>query len=500
MEQLISKYQDKIQGVLSCYDRIVIQGTLHPFCYAEGMTGFLYSQEIRIFDYAKFAFKLRDDIKSNVESIANKNDLEIDYIKKNNFRKEARISEIIKNRGDHPGIVHIFSALEPCTSYKPWYDKNSRRAYLKYDSGKCLHYYIYIIHPVLGLCYVRVPTWCPFRLQVYFNGHNWLSSKLTKKNINHKLLGNAFIEIDDFKQAQEYVDKFEVRQLHKILDDLSKRYCPIIKKFELNYHWSIMQAEYSTDIVFANQSQLQPIYSELTRTAIHAIKPENITTFLGKKLHGNTQCEIGNNFSTRIEGTCIKHRMGSSSIKMYDKFGLILRIESTTNDVTFFKHYRTVEHRDGTSEIKLSNMKKGIYSLAALKQALSSANNRYLEFISTLEDKSAGINNLNKISKNVKENNLRYKGFNFFAPEDENLFLTIARGEFNIRGFQNKDLQSILQEKTSHQISRTLKRLRTHGLIKKVSKTYRYYLTRFGRKTVSLGLRLKELVIVPALS
>lgn len=500
MELITEKYEDHIQGVLSCYDRIIIQGTLHPFCYAEGMTSFLHSHKIRIFDYPQFTQPLRESIINNAKSIAKENDIEIEYIKKKNFRKETRIAEIIKERGEHPGIVHIFSALEPCTSYKPWHDKKTHRTYLKYDSGKSLHYYFYIIHPVLGLCYVRVPTWCPFRLQIYFNGHNWLSKKLTKQNINHKLLDNAFIEIDDFAKAQECSDKFSVKQLHKIVDDLSHRYCPIIKKFELSYHWSIMQAEYATDIVFAKQDHLLKIYDELTTTAIHAVKPETITTFLGKKFHGNLECEIGNNFNTRIEGTCIKHRMGPCSIKMYDKFSLILRIECTTNDVSFFQHYREVEHRDGTKELKIAKMKKGIYSLIALQEVLSLANNRYIEFISTIDDKSVGLINLNKISKNVVENNLTYKGFNFFSEIDHELFLTIARGGFNIRGFQNKDLKSSLLKSSTHQISRMLKRLRKHGIIKKVQKSYRYYLTRLGRKVIAAGLKLKQLVIIPELN
>jgi len=68
--------------------------------------------------------------------------------------------------------------------------------------------------------------------------------------------------------------------------------------------------------------------------------------------HGGYEDEMGNNFSTRIEGTCIKHRMGAVAVKMYDKFGLVLRVETVANDVSFFKHHRRVEHRDGTWEMK----------------------------------------------------------------------------------------------------------------------------------------------------
>ena len=74
-------------------------------------------------------------------------------------------------------------------------------------------------------------------------------------------------------------------------------------------------------------------YPLLLETLIHAVKPQDIATFLGKKLHGNYQGEMGNHFNTRIVGTCIRHRMGPVSIKMYDKFGRILRIEVTVNNV-----------------------------------------------------------------------------------------------------------------------------------------------------------------------
>ena len=478
MALLTERYADKIRGILSFYDRVIIQGTLPGFCYAEGMTSFLNANNIRIFDYPRFAEPLRNELRENAEQIAKENEVEIEFIKKKNFRKEQRIKEIVKKRGEHPGLVHIFSAMEPCPSYKPWHDKTTHRTYLKPTEGKCLHYYFYFIDEELGLCYVRVPTWCPFRLQVYFNGRHWLAAALRKHQINHTLIDNAFVDIEDFVDAQAIADRLRVERIHTTLDAIAERYCPVIKHFRLCYHWSIMQAEYATDIVFQRQTELHAIYSHLTRTAIHTVKPENIATFLGRRLNGNYHDEMGNSFNTRIEGTRIKHTMGPVSIKMYDKLSLILRIETTANNVSFFKHYRTVEHRDGTRSSKLAQMRKGIYSLPPLAQLLLAANRRYLEFISTIDDRSAGISKLNKISKTVVEKNRSYKGFNLFTDDDQMLFESIASGEFNISGFQNKTLRTKLSEKTSAQVSRILKRLRVHGMIKSIGRTYKYYLTK----------------------
>lgn len=501
MKLITETHAEHIRGTLSCYDRIIIQGTLPPFCYAKGMTSFLYEKKIRIFDYPQFAQGLRDELIAHAKKIASENNLKIEYIPKKNFRQEKRIAEILKKRGDHPGLVHIFSVQESCTSYKPWHDKNTHKTFLKYDpSGKCLHYYFYFIHEILGLCYVRVPTWIPFLLQIYFNGHNWLASQLQKQKIPYTMCDNAFLDIDDFKKAQEIANRLSPEQLHRILDCFARRYCSFLKKFDLSYHWSILQVEYATDIVFKQQSYLQTMYDTLARTAIHTVKPENIATFLGKKLHGNYQDDMGNRFSTRIEGTRIKHIMGPASVKLYDKFGIMLRIETTTYDVSFFEHYRKVEHRDGTYETKVAHMKKGIYSLVPLKDIVFRSNGRYLEFISTLDDNRVGSVNLNKISKNVTEKNHTYKGFNFFNDDDQQIFLTIARGEFNIRGFQNKNLRTKLTEKTTSQICRIIKRLRVHGLIRKITHSYKYHLTTLGRKVIALGLKLKELVIIPQLA
>ena len=218
-----------------------------------------------------------------------------------------------------------------------------------------------------------------------------------------------------------------------------------------------MQAEYATDIVFKRQSDLKLLYEPLIRTAIHSVKPEHIATFLGEKLHGNFQGEIGNNFNTRIQGTRIKHQMGAVSIKMYDKFGLALRIETTVNDVSQFRLYREVDQRDGSKVKKMAVMKKNIYSLFPLIRLLKASNHRYLEFISTFPDPTDGIKKLNTVSQTVTSGERNYKGFNFFAEEDQKLLTVIARGEFNITGFRNQSLQPFLSNKNPGQISRILK-------------------------------------------
>jgi hypothetical protein len=240
---LTERHARQIAGVLSCYDRVIVQGTLPVFCYADGMTAYLSKRGIRIFDFTQFAKPLTDAIKANAEELAAANGLTIDYVRKKNFRKEDKVKAVLKDRGTQPGLVWIFSALEPCTTYQPWRDKKSGRTFLRYDDGKCLHYYFYFMDEELGLCYVRVPTWCPFRLQFYCNAHNWLARQLDRKQIRYTQLDNAFTAIEDWAAAQELSDGWDASRLHRKLDEFSDRYCPILKQIEESYHWSLDEAE-----------------------------------------------------------------------------------------------------------------------------------------------------------------------------------------------------------------------------------------------------------------
>lgn len=95
---LTDRYAHQIAGTYSCYDRVIIQGTLPWFCYAEGMTSFLKANSIRIFDYPRFAEPLRNELRENAEKIAKENDLEIEFIRRKNFRKEKRIRDILQKK------------------------------------------------------------------------------------------------------------------------------------------------------------------------------------------------------------------------------------------------------------------------------------------------------------------------------------------------------------------------------------------------------------------
>jgi hypothetical protein len=177
-----------------------------------------------------------------------------------------------------------------------------------------------------------------------------------------------------------------------------------------------------------------------------------------------------------------------------------LRVETTCNDVTSFKHHRRVDHRDGTWAMKLAPMKKSIDSLPDLIVLLGAANRRYLEFLGALDDPTAGVKRREKIAERVHDQGRSHRGFNRFDGDDLDWFPAISRGQFPIRGFRNRDLREWLPGRSAAQLARMIKRLGAHGLLKKIGQGYKYSLTKLGKTVVTTALKLRELFMIPALN
>jgi len=122
------------------------------------MTAFLWARQIRIFDYPRFAEPLRDRVRERAAELAAAAGITIEHIASSHIRKEEVVAKVLATRGDHPGLVHVISAMEACPTYKPWHSKQTHRTFLRPATGKCLHYYFYFIDAEVGLIYLRVPT------------------------------------------------------------------------------------------------------------------------------------------------------------------------------------------------------------------------------------------------------------------------------------------------------------------------------------------------------
>lgn len=498
---LITRYVKELTGRLRCFDRVIMHGTLIDVSHPGALLVSMHAAGFKPRDLARFAQPVTVKVRDHIIGLARQQGVEIEVVTRKNFRQEDRVAAILKTRGMHPGLVHIFAVKESATVFDTRHARADGYAQVIARRGACMHYYLYWIDAMLGLIHVRVPTWLPLRLQVYFNGHSWLVNQLKTAGLTYQLVDNALSQCSDWKRAQELADALDPRQLHDKLKELTQLCCPVSSQFPNGYHWCLTQVEYAQDLVFKSQARVDQLFEELARQALLAIKAEDVARFLGKRLPLAHDTQLNSHLGRRHAGLRLKHSFGPASVKLYNKPGGILRLEMTTYDVSFFKHYRQVVHQDGTKEQCLAAMKKSIYSLPDLAQLMQAGVKRYSQWLAGLQEHTLGQQDATRLGRPIHDPQGRsYRGFNPFLQEDEQVLQILLRGEHALAGVTARRLRPLLAGWTRGRISRLLKRFRLHGLLRKIGHTYVYHLTDLARRVVTAVLDVKNNIMIPQLA
>jgi hypothetical protein len=501
VDAFVHKHQDKITGILSCFDRLIIKGYL-PFNYPLGMEGFLDRQGILIKDFPKLAKEQSTTLKEHAKQLAEQAGrpvIPLPY----KVRKEDHARHLAQKDGITEGLICVFTTQEACSSFKIAYGVGRPR--LVRSKPRCLVLYFYYLDPEFGLLHIRLPTWFPFTIQVYVNGHEWLARQLTKHQIGFTPCDNAFLSIDNLAKAQELADKLATYKWCRFLDALAKRVNPLLKGKGLlkkcDYYWVVDQVEFATDVLFKDRQHLQPLYRRLLEHASLTFSAEDVLSFLGKKLHGNLAAEVSTDCKKRPQGFRVKHRYGGNWLKMYDKFGQVLRIEMVINQPRCFKVCRWGK-RKGQRVRDWFPLTKSVAFLGRYAEVSLQATQRYLAALAVIEDPRVSAQVLDRVCNPVPYQGRRRRALNALSRADQQLFFAVLRGEHIQRGFYARDIARYLglkkahdsrqQRRNSSRISRLLQLLRAHGLIGKIQHTRRYRVTDKGFAFMSTAIHLRH--------
>lgn len=497
MEQFIMKNQDKITGVISCFDRLLFKGYL-PISHPEGIEAFLNRKDVLLKEFKAFASGCSESLKLEAIEQARKAGHPFRYLN-SPIRKEEEARAIAQRDGITEGLVGIFSIVEACQSFNLKYGEGRPR--LTASSPRCLCLYFYYLDREFGLMHIRLQTWFPFTVQVYLNGHEWLARKMTKHGIGHVQVENAFVRIDDCRRAQRFADRFVKKNFPRILEALARKVNPLLKDLlqGMRHYWVIDQAEFATDILFQDRTALKDLYQNLLRHATLCFSAEDVLTFLGRKLNGNFQGEVLNSMKKRWPGARVKHRMKGNWIKMYDKHGCVLRIETVINHPYEFR-VRREGKRHGRWVKAWYPMAKRVSNLYRYAEVCQSANRAYLDALAVVDDPAQAYRLLHQVCEPVTRNGRRRRGLHPLRKDDVALFAAALRGEHFIHGFRNRDLAARLhvvyaqdphqRKRQSARITRLIQLLHAHHLIAKIPRSRRYRFTLRGATLTSAALYL----------
>ena len=98
------------------------------------------------------------------------------------------------------------------------------------------------------------------------------------------------------------------------------------------------------------------------------------------------------------------------------------------------------------------------------------------------------LDEIGEICDGTTVNGERAAGFNVWSPGVVRIMEAICGGKYIINGFRNRDIREVVfagqedEKKRSAKTSRRIKKLRNHGLIKKVPRSRRYLVAHKGRR------------------
>lgn len=501
MERFLTRHSSRIAGAVSGFDRLLFRGTLRSISYVAGMDRFLASQRILYKDFAGFAARLTRRVRESAEELSRQSGRPLEYLRSSAISKEARAREILRRDGITDGLVCIFSCVESCMALTVRGDRAAKRLRVVREERRCVFLYFYYVDRAFGLMHVRLQTWLPLPVQVCVNGREWLARQLTTAGIAFEQHDNALIP-SDLPRAAALSDQLPRFLWEPWLSQYAARVNPWIgapTDVFRGYYWSVRESEVATDVIFATAADLQALYPRLLHHAIEHFTTGDLLRFLGRTSPGSFRGEAHSTLVHRPEGIRIRHWLDENSIKMYDKAERLLRVEMTLNNPDRFKVLR---RRPSDRRLDWLPLRRGIADMRRRAELGRAAAARYLDALSVVGEPTPSHQLLDSVSYRGTRQGRPYRPLRPISPQDAPLFRTLLSGEFALRGFQNADLRRYLdpthdldprqRRQASGRITRTLRLLRAHGLIKKVSRTRYYRITAKGHQVMTTALRFRD--------
>jgi hypothetical protein len=508
MKTFIQRFGQNILGVLHGFDRIRFRGTRRFLANVTGMMAYLWQQQVLLKDFKTFAGNITAQVRQAAEETAVSQGRPLEYLHNSDMAKEDWARKVAKRDGIQQGLIGVLKSVECCRSFEVGPNRAEKKLELRSKPSKCLHYYHYFMDPEIGVTYVRLQTWFPFTVHVGMNGREWLARQMDKIGLAYRRRDNCFAWIEDWARAQQLMDE-QLRTdwpglLNRLLDQANPA-LSIVDAHPTPYYWSMDEGEWASDLAFGSPSTLAKLAPRLFRHAWLNFGSDDVMRFLGRRTtdqgpHGNFEGEVVTDLKRRTEGTRIKHRLNANWIKMYDKQGSVLRVETVINNTRDMKVYRTKEgHEDG--EMSWQRLRKGVADIQRRTEISQAANDRYVEALATVDDSRSLAELAETVCEPVTWQGKRARGLNPLAKEDARLLEAVNRGEFAINGFRNRDLRKLLftkakdetqERKQSAAVTRKIRLLRAHGLIHKIPKTHRYQISPLGADVINALLTARQ--------
>ena len=512
MKRFLSCHSQHVRGILSGFDRVRFRGTFRQLAHREGMLSILSYLKVLLKDFHAFAEQSTAKLRAGVEGVALQAGRPVQYLSNPQANKEELVQQALRVHGvGKGGVIAVLSTVEVCQSYEIHRNRETKQIELQPARRKCLHHYVYLQDSMFGLVHVRMQSWFPFNIHIVINGREWLARQMDATGLGYQRADNCFPWIENFACAQKLADRQLMtdwpKHLQRLLHRANPAFRDVLPTVRMVAYWSAEQSEWATDVAFTSAKELAALYPRLVQHAITSFQSRDVMRFLGRRsflkgqIHPAFKGEVVSDVAARPEGVRVKHRVNHNAVKMYDKQGSVLRIETTINDARDLRVFRPKEG-DSKGERQYRCLRKGVADLRRRAQLCRSANSRYLDGLAAADSSTPLKEFTDVLSRPAELNGRRRRALNPLGA-DASLLAVISRAEFLVKGFRNADVRLALlgsdtqddpceRRRRSARISRLLTLLRAHRIVKKIPHTQRYLLTAFAQQCLPAILAARE--------
>jgi hypothetical protein len=490
--------------VYHCFDRIVIQGYL-PLLTREEHIVHLFRDVHRIYPITKEALRARTtEYQQWVEAFARNHRIPIEWpddkmLKAKGLKREDYVRPYCQRmiRRNRFGVYFIFKSMEQGPTFQsrlpkfPTDDPNYR--ILKRHRTRYTHYYFYIRDDVLGPLIVCVGSFLPFQTTYYLNGHHFIEGELRRQGVRFRKDDNAFRWVSDPHALQAAADRLSATIIRKRLEYWTRIVGPTFSKQDraavcLRREYSLNQIEYARNFVFRRHFPIHQIFERSCELGVFRLTADQITQLFGFRKHKR----LRGKFHSMLEKVDHGHHVlrvycKSLVARLYEKFSTFLRIEICVN------------------RMKDLGLNKGLDQLDALRQHLLAATDRLAGFEAELLNVHVDFPLFQRLALPIAVGHTRIPGIKIHDTRMMRLMEVLLHGGPQLGGWRTAQIHAAIlaafgltaERYSLTQLRYDVRKLKAHGLLERLGRSYAYRLTEKGMKTGAMFILFHKRVCGP---
>jgi len=492
---------DHVVFEIESIDRMYLNVYQPRLQYGGGVSGFFVGHRGNRFASSALMQPMTDAFVANIHHYVAAHDLDLIHFRKGQ-RKDDVAHRYLRDHDGSERILFVGRAQEKTLVFRTQKRRNpvtgAAYAWLAKEWAMPNHFYFYGFDDDFGPFFLQFASYFPYTGRLCINGNEYAKRRAAKAGVGFTAMDNAFAAVDDVEAVQRICDSMTAERIEalarKWLARLPSAFTVEDEDAGYRYDISILQLELSLTQTLDRPVSGRIFFEQMIRDNLDIGRPDKVGLLFGRRIFTGRKLRTPGTFRTRIitdrVTPSVHVEYKNTKIKQYHKEGRAIRTETTIND---------------PRELYLG---KRLSNLPALRQVGFTANRRLLDVQRISHDPADGAAALSALNDPViTPAGTRIPGMRITDPRVQALLAAICVFRLLPLGFTNRDLRGHLapllglppEAMTSGQLTYDLRRLRTHGLIRRIPRTHRYqvtddgirhalFLTRLHRNFLNRGL------------